>query len=1179
MKLDVNPKLLQALQGDVDARQLMSEAKFFESYSRWDDKLGRYETWEEAVHRVMEMHRTFYKDKMSDELSKLMDEVEQAYKDKLFLGSQRALQFGGEQLLKNHSKNFNCTATYIDRVEVFAQIFHLMLSGCGVGFSVQYRHIEKMPKIKSRGDEVVIYVIPDSIEGWADACDVLLCSYFTSGGNHPEYRGKKIKFDYSHIRPKGAHVSGGFKAPGPDGLKIALERIQTLINKALEEGRDTLLTIELYDIIMFISDAVISGGVRRSATICLFSHDDELMLNAKTGDWWQNHGYRARSNNSAVLLRGEVSKEEFEHLMKSVKDYGEPGFIWVDDLDALFNPCCVSGNTSVMTKEGPKLAKDLVGKQFIAIVDGQEYLTNEQGFWSTGEKQLYKLVLTDGYNLELTADHRVLTKNRGWVETKDLTSDDSIVLNEHTGYEWGNNDINEDFEKAWLLGMLVGDGTFDEETAILKFEHTKRHLHIEATRILDKYFKTTQKFGTESDRPIISLSSKLLSELALEFDIKRKNKDANHLLEEQSSSFYKGYLRGLFDTDGSVQGNQLKGVSIRLTQTDLCILEQAQRMLIRLGIKSKIYKNRRSSGQYLLPDGKGGLKPYSCLDVHELIIANFSLVKFANIVGFSNINKLDKVNNLISKFKRMPNKDKFFSKIESIIPTNIEEVFDVTVPGLEAFDANGIYVHNCEIGLYGYTREGESGVAVCNLAEINGMFSVSKEIFLKQCKYASIICTLQAGYTDFKYQSEATRKIIEDEALIGVSITGWMNNPEILFDIDILDAGVNEVAKWNEITAGLIDINIAARMTTVKPAGNTSTLLGSASGIHGEHSKYYLRHVQFNKETEIAKLFMEHYPKMVEPSVYSKNDIVVAFPVTPKDGSIFKKDLLGTKQLDYVMKAQKYWVAKGTRKERGIQPWLVHNVSNTITVDDWDKVSDYIYDNRADLGGVSLLAASGDKAYTQAPFTEVIMLEDIVAKYGNSALFASGLIEAGITAFNGDLWNAIATALGYGEKLTDSAVDLLKRDFVRRFNKFSHRFMPNHIDEVKDYIIHYDKYEYIENKISNIKEELNETMNDLLGNSSKYERLAGDMIRYVRELEDIRPYLNSTKINEHKQESMQTCSDCLKDVYNLHKWINITNSLKKELKWEELLTEKKYTDVDTLAAQACSGGACEVSFN
>lgn len=807
----------------VDARHLMSEAKFFESYSRWDDNLGRYETWDESVTRVMNMHREYYKDKMTDELSAIIDEVEQAYKEKLFLGSQRALQFGGEQLLKNHNRGYNCTATYLDRVDAFSEIFHLMLSGCGVGFSVQYKHIAHMPEIKTRGEEYVTFVIPDSIEGWADASDVLLSSFFVSGGKHPEYRGKRIKFDYSLIRSKGSFVSGGFKAPGPDGLRIALENIEALIIKALEAGRNRLESIELYDIVMYISDAVISGGVRRSATICLFSHTDDLMLNAKTGDWWTTNPQRSRSNNSAMLLRDHVTKEEFEHMMKSVKDYGEPGFIWTDDLDALYNPCV-------------------------------------------------------------------------------------------------------------------------------------------------------------------------------------------------------------------------------------------------------------------------------------------------------------------------------------------------------------------EIGLYGYTENGESGFGVCNLSEINGMLSVSKEVFLRQCRCASYIGTLQAGYTNFKYLSDTTRQIVEKEALIGVSITGWMNNPHILFDEDILDAGAKEALDANEELAAMIGINKAARALTVKPSGNASTLLGSASGIHGEHSKHFLRHVQFNKETEIAKLFMEHYPKMVEESVYSKNDIVVAFPVIPKEGSIFKEDLLGVKQLEYVVKAQKYWVSKGTRKECGFTPWLVHNVSNTITVDDWDEVTNYIYDNRQFLGGVSLLAASGDKAYTQAPFTEVLMFDEIVAKYGDSSLFASGLIEAGLTAFNGDLWNAINTASGFGEKLTDSAVDLLKRDFVRRFNKFSHRFMPDHLEEVNDYIAYYNKYEFIENKINAIKYELSESMTDLLANASKYERLAGDIIRYIRELEDIKPYLNSDKIKNHKMKSISKCSDCLKDVYNLHKWININNSLKKELKWEELLTEKKYTDLDTIAAQACSGGACEINL-
>jgi ribonucleoside-triphosphate reductase (thioredoxin) len=147
----------------VDPRQIMSMAKFYESYSRYNEELKRYETWEEAVTRVMNMHRDFYKDKMTKELSNLIDEVEQGYKDKLFVGSQRALQFGGEQLLKNHARLYNCSSVYMDRVEVFAEAFHLMLSGCGVGFSVQKQHIKNIPSIKGRDGEVIEYIIPDIV--------------------------------------------------------------------------------------------------------------------------------------------------------------------------------------------------------------------------------------------------------------------------------------------------------------------------------------------------------------------------------------------------------------------------------------------------------------------------------------------------------------------------------------------------------------------------------------------------------------------------------------------------------------------------------------------------------------------------------------------------------------------------------------------------------------------------------------------------------------------------------------------------------------------------------------------------------------------------------------------------------------------------------------------------------
>lgn len=278
----------------TNARQLMADAKFYEAYSRYIDDLGRYETWDEAVERVMNMHRNYYADKMSPELARLLEEVEVSYKAKEFLGAQRALQFGGEQLLSHQMRLYNCSSSYCDRPEFFGEAFYVMLCGAGIGFSVQHHHISKLPKIRRRDKTSKVFEVPDSIEGWAQSVDVLMSSYFLGGGRHPEYEGRKVFFDLTKIRPKGAFISGGFKAPGAEGLRVALDKIEYILNNALEEGRDFLKPIEAYDITMHIADAVISGGVRRSACVCLFSVDDEEMINAKTGDWFINQKQRGR---------------------------------------------------------------------------------------------------------------------------------------------------------------------------------------------------------------------------------------------------------------------------------------------------------------------------------------------------------------------------------------------------------------------------------------------------------------------------------------------------------------------------------------------------------------------------------------------------------------------------------------------------------------------------------------------------------------------------------------------------------------------------------------------------------------------------------------------------------------------------------------------------------------------
>ena len=323
-------------------KEMMSQSKFYMGYSRWDDEKARYETWDESVERVMNMHRKKYEAVMTSELEELIQFAETAYKEKRVLGAQRALQFGGEQLFKHNARMYNCSVSHCDRARFFQEAMYMLLCGCGVGFSVQTHHVKKLPKIHKRFDKKSkVFIVPDTIEGWADSFGVLLSSYFEDGGEFPEFKGCKVHFDFSKIRPKGAEISGGFKAPGSDGLRAALQKCEALLDAQIGDAKEAVAMkpITAYDFVMHMSDAVLSGGVRRSATICLFSKEDEEMLNAKTGDWYVTNPQRGRSNNSVMLIRDDVTRDEWANIMESVKQAGEPGFIFTENKEFCYNPC------------------------------------------------------------------------------------------------------------------------------------------------------------------------------------------------------------------------------------------------------------------------------------------------------------------------------------------------------------------------------------------------------------------------------------------------------------------------------------------------------------------------------------------------------------------------------------------------------------------------------------------------------------------------------------------------------------------------------------------------------------------------------------------------------------------------------------------------------------------------
>lgn len=310
-------------------KQALADITVFNKYARFNHTLKRRENWTEIVDRNAEMHKTKY-----PQMANAIDDVYTKFvKTKLVLPSMRSLQFGGRPILMAENRIFNCAYAPAESTKFFSELMFLLLGGTGMGYSVQRRHVDKLPKIKTpESDGEYKYQVQDSIVGWSDAVKVV-CKAFFNAGTLPI-------FDYRDIREKGAElITTGGQAPGPEPLRICIEQLTILLRNAV--GRK-LRPVEVHDAACIIADAVLAGGIRRAAMISLFDRDDEEMLACKAGDWWKTHPYRARSNNSAVLPRGEVTETEFTQLMKRIEESGcgEPGVYWTNNKDWGTNPCC-----------------------------------------------------------------------------------------------------------------------------------------------------------------------------------------------------------------------------------------------------------------------------------------------------------------------------------------------------------------------------------------------------------------------------------------------------------------------------------------------------------------------------------------------------------------------------------------------------------------------------------------------------------------------------------------------------------------------------------------------------------------------------------------------------------------------------------------------------------------------
>ena len=310
------------------SQELLSKTTIYAKYARYSDEKKTREEWKDICERYRKM--------LCDKYPQLEDEINtnmQFVLNKDILMSMRMAQFSGVAVLKNESRGYNCAYLPVTDLAAFSEAMFLLLGGTGVGFSVQQHHIEELPAINKASDSQK-YLVGDSIEGWADAVKALINSYFGGKETRPI-------FDFSDIREKGERlITAGGRAPGPEPLRICLYRIEKLLSSKKQGER--LKAIEAHDIMCHIADAVLAGGIRRAALISLFSNDDEEMLHAKSGEWYNDAPWRARSNNSAVFDRAAMTSEDFFKAWKRTKDSqsGEPGIYFTNDKDWGTNPCC-----------------------------------------------------------------------------------------------------------------------------------------------------------------------------------------------------------------------------------------------------------------------------------------------------------------------------------------------------------------------------------------------------------------------------------------------------------------------------------------------------------------------------------------------------------------------------------------------------------------------------------------------------------------------------------------------------------------------------------------------------------------------------------------------------------------------------------------------------------------------
>jgi len=844
-----------------------------------------------------------------------------------------------------------CEGAFYDALEDFKYLpAGRIVAGAGTGRSVTLFNC------------FVMGTIPDSMSGIFDALKEAALTMQQGGG---------IGYDFSTIRPKGAPVTGvAADASGPLSFMDVWDAMCRTIMSAGSRRGAMMATMRCDhpDIEEFIAAKSDPARLRMFNMSVLVT--DPFMEAVKADGSWE------------LQFDGKVyhtvqARDLWNRIMRATYDYAEPGVIFIDRINAennlsyaeeiaATNPC-VTSDTWVTTKDGARQVRDLVGQPFVAIVDGKPWESAPEGFFRTGTKPVLRLSTECGRALRLTADHPVLkvterTRWRldtAWVPAGELKPGDELMLHDHRAVEFNRSEAD---ALGYLLGLLIGDGVIRDDKTILSVWKTANCVGAETLvdPVMDRAESLLRRMQHRADfagwqcvkgRNEYRVSTAALAQLARDYGLARGRKTLTDEIEAAPLGFGLEVLRGLFDADGSVQGQQTKGVSVRLAQSDFDLLERAQRMLARVGINSRIFRNRRDVGTQELPDGRGGTNDYPIKAQHELVISGANLALFAERVGFTDSAKQTRLEASLGGYKRALNRERYIAVVDGIVPDGQEAVYDVQIPGINAFDANGIYTHNC--GEQPLPPYGACLLGSVNLARlVDRPFEAGAEIpdAALDDLVATAIRMMDNVVDASRFPLEAQAQEAQAKRRIGLGVTGLADALAMVGLRYGSKEGAAQTGRWMQAIANAsyrasallakekgtfplyeaeayakapmitrLDPEVQALvaehglrnalLTSIAPTGTISLFAGNvSSGIEPIFANSYTR-------------------KVLQPDGTRTEEEVVDYAVA------MWRDLKGDAPLpDHFVTAQDLAPLEHVRMQAAAQPWIDSSISKTINV-------------------------------------------------------------------------------------------------------------------------------------------------------------------------------------------------------------------------------------------------------